>query len=335
MITHGDLKQKNDEVLVSDLKSLITQERCTLIEIINHLREVERRKLYLQKGYPSIFSWMTESLGYSEGAAQRRIQAMRLVQDLPELEGKISSGKLSLCVASQLQSFLRRDDKRRREEKTEKLSKVEKLDLVSRLGGTSARKCEQALAQISPETALPREKTRPITEEISQISFAASRKLIQKFDKLKSLTSHQNPERSYEKLFTHLAAIGLEKLDPVARQKRRECRKNKRNQEDVTTTLGDTDDKASLPHTIRYGAPPTLETKRSIPKPLRDQVWLRDGGQCQYLDKRTGKRCASKHLLELDHQVPFSWGGEHSLKNLRLHCRNHNLYRIQGSELLL
>ena len=87
MITHGDLKQKNDEVLVSDLKSLITQERCTLIEIIDHLREVTRRKLYLEKGYPTLFSWMTECLGYSEGAAQRRIQAMRLVQDLPELEG--------------------------------------------------------------------------------------------------------------------------------------------------------------------------------------------------------------------------------------------------------
>jgi len=326
MITHGDLKQKNNDLLVSDLKSLITQERATLVEIIDHLREVERRKLYLQKGYPSIFSWMTECLGYSEGAAQRRIQAMRLVQDLPEIEDKISSGKLSLCVASQLQSFLRRDDKRRREEKIEKLSKVEKLDLVSRLGGTSARECERALAQISPEMALPREKTRPITEEISQISFIASKKLIEKFERLKSLTSHQNPEGSYEKLFTHLAAIAMEKLDPVERQKRRECRKNKRNQEAVKSTLKNSNDKELLP---------TLETKRSIPKPLRDQVWLRDGGQCQYRDKRTGKRCASKHLLELDHQVPFSWGGEHSLKNLRLHCPNHNLYRIQGSELLL
>jgi len=326
MTTQGDLKQKNNELLISDLKSLITQERSTLIEIIDHLREVERRKLYLQQGHPSLFSWVTECLGYSEGAAQRRIQAMRLVQDLPELEDKISSGKLSLCVASQLQTYLRRNDKKRREEKTEKLSKVEKLDLVSRLAGTSARKCEQALAQISPEMALPREKTRPITEEISQISFVASRKLIQKFERLKSLTSHQNPGGSYEKLFTHLAAIGLEKLDPVARQNRREHRENKRNQAGVKTTLEDSHDKAS---------PPTLATKRSIPTPLRDQVWLRDGGQCQYRDKRTGKQCGSEHFIEFDHQVPFSWGGEHSLKNLRLYCRNHNLYRIQGSELLL
>ena len=156
------------------------------------------------------------------------------------------------------------------------------LDLVSRLEGTSARKCEQALAQLSPETALPREKTRPITEEISQISFVASRKLIQKFERLKSLTSHQNPQGSYEKLFTHLAAIGLEKLDPVARQKRREHRENKRNQEGVKTTLEDSNDKAS---------PPTLETKRSIPKPLRDQVWLRDGGQCQILKPPRGLPC--------------------------------------------
>lgn len=326
MTTQEDLKQKNNELLVSDLKSLITQERRTLIEIIDHLREVERRKLYLQKGYSSLFSWMTEFLGYSEGAAQRRIQAMRLVQDLPELEDKISSGKLSLCVASQLQTFLRRDDKKRREEKSEKLSKVERLDLVSRLEGTSARKCEQVLAQLSPETALPRERTRPITEEMTQISFVASKNLLRKIERLKSLTSHQNPEGSYEKLFTHALAIALEKLDPVERQKRREHRENKRNQEEDKSTLKASNDKAS---------PPTLETKRNIPKPLRDQIWLRDGGQCQYRDKRTGRRCASKHLLELDHQVPFSWGGEHSLKNLRLHCRKHNLYRIQGSELLL
>jgi hypothetical protein len=46
-------------------------------------------------------------LHYSEGQAGRRIQAMRLIKEIPEIEQKIESGALSLSNISQAQSFFR------------------------------------------------------------------------------------------------------------------------------------------------------------------------------------------------------------------------------------
>ena len=52
------------------------------LEVLNLLREAEDRKIFLEMSYGSLFEFATKFLGYSEGAAMRRIQAMRLVKNL-------------------------------------------------------------------------------------------------------------------------------------------------------------------------------------------------------------------------------------------------------------
>jgi len=84
-----NLKLKKNPQLIADLKKLVQHERDTTLEILHHLRELELRFLHLEEGYPSLFEWTTQVLGYSAGAAQRRIQSMRLIKSLPELEAKI------------------------------------------------------------------------------------------------------------------------------------------------------------------------------------------------------------------------------------------------------
>lgn len=44
-----NLQIKNNETLISDLKSLVKQERLLLTDILDHLKEVERRELHLKK----------------------------------------------------------------------------------------------------------------------------------------------------------------------------------------------------------------------------------------------------------------------------------------------
>ncbi len=48
------------------------------------------------------------------------------------------------------------------------------------------------------------------------------------------------------------------------------------------------------------------------------QVWQRDGGRCSYLDQRTGRRCNSRHLIEIDHILPYALDGGADPLNLRL-----------------
>ncbi|MGZ3712505.1 MAG: hypothetical protein ACXVBE_12155, partial [Bdellovibrionota bacterium] len=96
--------KKSDLELLQDLKGLVTRERVLLVELLTHLREVEARQLHLERGYSTLFKFCRGELGYSEQETQIRIQAMRLMKDLPETEEKFSSGELSLTVAAKSQA---------------------------------------------------------------------------------------------------------------------------------------------------------------------------------------------------------------------------------------
>ncbi len=305
-----NLNHKSDSHLLSELKILVTQEREVLSQILHYIKEVEARRLYLAKGYSSLFSFLTGELAYSESAAQRRIQAMRLIRDLPEVQEKIEKGTLSLSVAAQIQGFMQNEDKKRQGGSQERLSSEEILGLVQKLAGISARKCELQLAQMAPETKLPKEKTKPLTPERTLIQFLAFPRLLGKIQRLKTLLSHSKPEGTLEDLFEKAMDLALEKLDPERREARR--KKSKGN---------NSKSKIFPPPTSAPRGPP-----RHIPQALRDRIWLRDKGRCQYRDPRMGKLCGSQIRLEVDHRYPFSLGGEHCESNLRLRCRDHNQF---------
>ena len=67
---------------------------------------------------------------------------------------------------------------------------------------------------------------------------------------------------------------------------------------------------------------------RYVPAAVRHQVWMRDQGQCahRYPD---GSRCGERMMLELDHRNMFCRGGDHSVENLELKCRQHNHFAAE------
>jgi uncharacterized coiled-coil DUF342 family protein len=95
------LSNLKDRELLSRTRALVQVERTTLTQVLHHLREIERRKLFSDLGYRSLFEYAVEELRYSEGQAGRRIQAMRLMREIPEMEKKVESGSLSLSNVSQ------------------------------------------------------------------------------------------------------------------------------------------------------------------------------------------------------------------------------------------
>jgi 5-methylcytosine-specific restriction endonuclease McrA len=67
---------------------------------------------------------------------------------------------------------------------------------------------------------------------------------------------------------------------------------------------------------------------RYVPVAVRDEVWRRDGGQCAFVGS-TGRRCVSRHQLELHHLAPFAMGGPSTAANLALRCRAHNRHAAE------
>ena len=70
-----------------------------------------------------------------------------------------------------------------------------------------------------------------------------------------------------------------------------------------------------------------VRARRAIPAAAKRQVWDRDQGRCSYVDRASGRRCVSRHLLEIDHVVPYARGGSAEPNNLRLLCAAHHRHR--------
>jgi hypothetical protein len=93
------LKTIQDSELLTLTKAKAQKERSLTMEVIQLLQEIYDRRLHLKRGYPSLHQYCVKELRYSDGAAYRRIKAMKLTQDMPEVIKSIESGSLSLCTS--------------------------------------------------------------------------------------------------------------------------------------------------------------------------------------------------------------------------------------------
>lgn len=293
------LVKMNDSELLANAKRLASDERRVQVEILWHLLEIQKRKLFLNLGYPSLFEYAIKDLGYSASAAYRRIQAMRLLQSVPDVAEKLETGTINLTTASQVQTFIKAEKKAGTE-----ISYRQKVEMLKAVENKSTREVEKHIITLKPEQAFAQEKVRFVTPEIVELKIMIPDFLKEKLDHLKYYLSHRNPEMTYLRLIEYLAERALLKIE-------------QRTKRAVAAVVS--------------GPANPIPPRRNIPATLRHAVWLRDGGVCSYHDPKTGKRCGGRYQVQVDHIHPYSQGGDHALENLQLLCAQHN--RFKGSRL--
>jgi hypothetical protein len=67
---------------------------------------------------------------------------------------------------------------------------------------------------------------------------------------------------------------------------------------------------------------------RHVPAEVKRAVWLRDLGRCAFVGDH-GRRCYERAFLEFHHVKPYAVGGEATLANVQLRCRQHNQYEAR------
>lgn len=301
----------SDQALLEKIKQLVGEERKLNLEILHHLREVEDRKLFLARGYSSLFDYAVKELSYSQSAAYRRIQAMRLIKDLPEMEKKIAEGSINLTVVAQAQSFFKAEAK-----KNQAYSAAHKLKLLHQLENKSSREVEKVFVQLNPEIKA-REKVRAISANQVELKIILDEKLKNQLNELRALLSHVNPNMSYQELIAYLAEVGLKKLDPRLREEKKRSQDNQRQATPAPEV------KAKVKESLIKA-----ERSRYISAELKSKIWKRDQGCCTYIDPKTKRKCASKYFIQIDHRIPFALGGPNIESNLRLLCAAHNQNRV-------
>ncbi len=327
--------------LLNRLKVKVENERKLLMEILYALKEVETRKLHLEIGYSDLYTFAMKELGYSAGAAHRRISAMRLIKTLPDVAPKLESGELGLENASQAQVFFRKEDQRRKAEGEQKLSLEEKCEVVTELFGKSTREGQRVLMERSPDVMIPTEKTRPLPEQKTLIQFVASQELMAKLEELKNFMAHKNFEGRMDVLVEQMADIALNELrsKPQSKTEARSARKTERGQSGLKEQA-DTKEQAdkakhrqNLALDVRepsgLPAPGVEKRSRYIPASEKRKVLLREQNGCTFRDSKSGRICGSRHGLQFEHIVPFSQGGSNQAENLTLFCGAHNRYQAE------
>jgi hypothetical protein len=304
------LKRIANEILLSDLKIMVGKERELLRQVIEYLAEVETRKLHLEEGYSSMFSFCTEYLNYTPQEAQTRIQAMRLSKAVPEIKEQIQNGELSLSVAATVQSHIQRENKIKKCKQEQLLNLKDKRKIVEAVKGSSFRKAESILVEIFPHHAeMKPERVKEISSSTMRLELNLSREVFDRLVKIKNLRKSQ----SFEELVAGLTELAEKKWD-LTQKKTISVSKIKPIAAPLLLTSTVEQEK------IKVGS-------RYIPIQVRRRIWKRDRGECQYKNQRSGHKCGSKFNLHIDHVRPFALDGGHSAENLRLLCAAHNGYR--------
>ncbi len=152
-----NLQHLTDKTLLQDTKKLATSEREITVKVLHHLREIDRRKLFSDLGYTSLYDYCVRELRYTEAAAHRRIAASRLLTELPSIEKKIENGSLNLTNLANLTQFFREENIVETEKKENTLKKIE---------GLSTRECELRLIELSMKSPGIKKEAIWVTEEV-------------------------------------------------------------------------------------------------------------------------------------------------------------------------
>jgi len=316
--------QPTDTEILNRLHACVQNERKITLQVIELLKEVDRRKLYLTLGFGSLIEFCIQELKYSESAAWRRISAMRAVRDLPELEEKI-----------------------------EAVSKSEKRDLFHSLEGLSSRETEKVLLSRDPEM-IGTEKLRQISSEFQELKIILTPEMQKDLEKLKSLVSHILPDATLTDVLQVALKDSLKKRDlesqlvgkqkivrppkvqtsvPVSQSKIELPQSQFEIQSRTPTSVlqskieqpqSQSGIQSSTPASVLQGkiALPPSQARKAFPISVKRLVWKRSQGQCCF--QHQGRRCSSRFQLEIDHVISLAKGGAHSIENLQLLCRQHN-----------
>ena len=218
--------------------------------MLDHLREIDARRLHLRRGYSSLFDYAVHELGYIEASAWRRIKAMRLSADTRGVHGWLQDGSLNLSNAAQLQNAFERWDRsgagrdatgaqgagtnpapRGGSAPTETataagaplpvLDARARQQLVERAVGKSTRQVQQMLAEVDSELAQPTERIRALGDGLWELKVVVDGDCQQGLQQLRALLSHVDPHLTMGQLVGRLVREGVKRYDP-GRPRRRQ-----------------------------------------------------------------------------------------------------------------
>src|SRR3954451_8876142 len=321
----------NDDDLLACTRELVRNSCEMEAELLLHLAEIDERKLYAQRAYPSMHVFCVKDLGFSDGAAYNRLGVARAGRSWPAVLDALRSGAVHLSglrvlvphfTDENVQCLLAEatgKSKREIEEMAARLSpKAPVPDRVWRLPQRSTQSLFEPVARTqssddptaSPGPAVPvsrqqehRSIVAPLAEDIFEVRFTAPRELRDKLRQAQDLLRHRTPRGA-------LAVVFDKALDALIVNLKKE--------------------RFAVGRKPRNPAAPAESTSwsRNIPDAIKRAVYERAQGCCEFVGD-DGRRCTERGGLELDHVEGFARTHVHSVDGIRLLCLPHNRHAAE------
>jgi hypothetical protein len=350
----------NARELAADLRRLLRREQGAMADFLVALATFDERRMWLKLGHPSLFTFLHRELGLSKGASHFRKVAAELIQRFPEVVEPLRGGRLCITSIVELAKVITPENRIEVLPRFFHASKQEakaiaaeicpqeavpRRDVVTTVAPAAARPLvptfspspvrqtsaevlpvELALAPSPPAAQPPRTVAEPLTCDLRRLHVTVSKRFMEKLDSARDALSHSHPGADSEAILE----AGLDLLIERAAKRKGIVQRPRTPKAAPSHGLPESSgerraSRNSAAEAREMGVSPDGEEaeSRHIPAAVKREVWIRDGGRCQWpLDG--GGTCGSTLRIEFDHIVPRARGGGSTVSNLRLCCRLHN-----------
>ena len=355
----GDLS--NDE-LIARLRAHVGRGYEWLVGLLGYLGEVDARRLYADHACTSMWDLCVRRLGMSEGEANRRIAAARVLRQFPLARGYLERGAIHLCAIYEMHKHLTEENHEELlREASGKSTKAVAEMIAARFPKPDVSPCIEpiapqvglavattemapsgAAASLAPIVTPPvvRPRVEPLSATRYRVELTVSAETKTKLARIEDLMRHRNPTGDLEKIFDASLDLLLAKLEKerLGKTSRPKVKKSTPTTEPEPAVDAEPDGRLHDASTSAAAneANEANETKREtrktrrgyITRTVRREVFARDGEQCTFVDAE-GNRCPARGYLELDHVHAKALGGGDEATNVRVRCRAHNHWHAE------
>jgi hypothetical protein len=245
-----------------------------------------------------MFSMLIKHFKQSETSANQHLKALDLMLAVPVVEERLVSGDLNLSTLAMAQRQIKREENLT----GKKIAQDKKIEIVESITNKTMAQTEAELFKHLPETATnPANSERRISETATRMSLTVPDDVREMMIRLKEIWAHADPSMDNVEVMRRAFKLALEKSDPAKR-------------------------------TAQPKSPISVKRRGRLTyyrKSFDQALWQRANSKCEYIDKKTGRRCDCTFGLEREHIIPLGKGGTNDLKNMQLLCRTHNQLRAR------
>ena len=202
------------QALDQKIRTFAQCERTALAGLVIELRELDSIRGYFELGFSSLFEYLTEGIGYSGGAAQRRIDAIRLSRDVPELGERIESGALDLHHVTTVSKAIRQAGKKR------KVTREEKRAIVAKIEKQTEVQTQKAVAEFFDLEVVTKTKRSVQKDGSVRFEITVTGEVADLIEQAQGLVSHAVPSRDLAAFLDYVSKKIVKQKSAPARERK-------------------------------------------------------------------------------------------------------------------